>query len=197
MQHCARASALQARVRLYSAWHVRGCTHASKVAVVPALSWFICCICAAFVGGHFRSGKVFTFPAKSSLRSAIGLRCDIAQPCAPSSPRICAPPCSPYACASILRLARPARLRRGGAHAVCMCCAQACDVAQARVQGGGLGVWDAAGEGWDGQGSQCTCASAGELHVNSQNLASSSTCCLCRASRVADHCLGKSGCLWV
>ena len=144
----------------------------SKVAVVPALLWFIyllhlCCVCRwafSFGEGVYFSSEVITAKRHwAQVQHCPALR--TLQPC-----RICAPPCSPYACASILRLARPARLRSGGAHAVCMCCAQACDVAQARVQGGGLGVWDAAGEGWYGEGSQCTCASANELHVNSRNL---------------------------
>ena len=54
-----------------------------------------------------------------------------------------------------------------GAHAVCVCCAQACDVVQARVQGGGVGVWDAAGEGWVGQGSSFACGNAGAVAMNS------------------------------
>ena len=97
------------------------------------------------------------FTGRKRQRGALGTGASIAPPCAhvlPSSPRIRALPCSTHACPSIARLARPALLRGCGAHAVCVCCAQARGALQAHVQGGGLGVWDAAREGWAGQ---CKC----------------------------------------
>ena len=44
---------------------------------------------------------------------------------------------------------------------MCVCCVQAYEAVQAHVQGSGLGVRDAAGEGWDRQGSWLACVDAG------------------------------------
>ena len=71
-------------------------------------------------------------------------------------------------CAVVARLARPALVHSCGAHTVCVCRAQAFDVVQRRVQSGGLGLWGAAGEGWDGQGSQVACANVGVSDADCQ-----------------------------
>ena len=124
------------------------------------------------------------FTGRKRQRGALGTGASIAPPCAhvlPSSPRIRALPCSTHACPSIARLARPALLRGCGAHAVCVCCAQARGALQAHVQGGGLGVWDAAREGWIGQSRCWVCVFAVEADANSQY---SLMCRLCRVPRV-------------
>ena len=46
------------------------------------------------------------------------------------------------------------------------CCVQVYEAVQAHVQGSGLGVRDAAGEGWDGQGSWLAYPNADCADVN-------------------------------
>ena len=167
---CARSSYLGAYSHPHPAQHpfahASACTRTTalrhgmcvtvpgKLAVVPALSYFICCICAAFVGVRFRGCRLL-FRGTRRCEAPMGTVSTLLtmRACPSHKPAHLRPPCSPHAYALAARLAHHALVRSCRAHAVA-CVARRCAMCvQTHVLGGELRVRNAAGEGWDGQGS--------------------------------------------
>ena len=127
-------------------------------------------MCAAFAGVRFRGCRLL-FRAMRCCEAPVGTGEHIAHHARMPCPRAHA---FAHPHTSLMRALRFCALPTlpacviCGAHAVCVCCAQACDVVQARVQGGGVGVWGAVGEGWVGQGCLFACENAADIDAYSQ-----------------------------
>ena len=136
------------------AWHGMHVGPYTELAFPYADSYFDNGMCAALAGSGDRFQR--PVPAPTSRSRRLWARGEALPPLAPlqcTQTRAFAHPCA----------ARMLALRSHAFHALpscvvavlmlsCVCRVQAYDVVQAHVQSGALGVWDAAREGWAGQG---------------------------------------------